>query len=296
MWRLCLAILFASLIPLAGASAQLAERRVSIALVDFGESRIGRLAAETLAANLATVSELNIVDRDLARSAAKGVGYSGSLNLTLAEAQSLGAALGSDFYILGEAQTLRRSPSVGAPYFDSYASIFLVSSRTGKLIWWQRPNTQAAAALRAEEQLISDLSTSTTRSRILAALIRARDNERTNREMAIEKGVPLIVDAPDDEKSAVAQGLRLPRPYRRLQPPYPESAANAEVEATVDVLVDLDEKGEVGHVEIARWAGFGLDEVTIATVQQLHFFPAMRNGTPIPLRVLLRYNFRKPAR
>jgi TonB family protein len=81
-----------------------------------------------------------------------------------------------------------------------------------------------------------------------------------------------------------------------LQPPYPDSAAAAEVEAVVDVLVDLDAKGEVTNAEIARWAGFGLDEVTLATVQKLHFFPAMRDGVAIPLRVLLRYNFRKPPK
>jgi hypothetical protein len=33
----------------------------------------------------------------------------------------------------------------------------------------------------------------------------------------------------------------------------------------------------------------------LTTVKQLHFFPAMRNGRAIPMRVLLRYNFRKPA-
>ena len=58
--------------------------------------------------------------------------------------------------------------------------------------------------------------------------------------------------------------------------------------------MDVDEKGEVGRVEIARWAGYGLDESVLATVRQLHFFPAMRNGRAIPMRVLLRYNFRKP--
>jgi hypothetical protein len=52
----------------------------------------------------------------------------------------------------------------------------------------------------------------------------------------------------------------------------------------------------VGEIQIVRWAGFGLDETTIATVRQLHFFPAMKNGTPIPMRVLLRYNFRQPPR
>ena len=85
-----------------------------------------------------------------------------------------------------------------------------------------------------------------------------------------------------------------PRPFRRLKPPYPDTAAHAEVEATVDVLVDIDARGEVGRIEVARWAGYGLDQSVIDTVRQLHFFPAHRDGAAIPIRVLLRYNFRKP--
>ncbi|HMJ25885.1 MAG TPA: energy transducer TonB, partial [Pyrinomonadaceae bacterium] len=80
----------------------------------------------------------------------------------------------------------------------------------------------------------------------------------------------------------------------RVKPPYPDTAARAEVEATVDVLVDIDARGEVGRVEIARWAGYGLDQSVTDTVTQMHFFPAMRDGVAIPMRVLLRYNFRKP--
>ena len=106
----------------------------------------------------------------------------------------------------------------------------------------------------------------------------------------------VIEEAPEDEKIAEVQGIRLPRPYRRLRPNYPDTAARAEAEATVDVVVDVGADGEVGEVQIVRWAGFGLDESTVATVRQLHFFPAMKNGTPIPMRVLLRYNFRKPPR
>lgn len=68
------------------------------------------------------------------------------------------------------------------------------------------------------------------------------------------------------------------------------------MQATVDVLVDLDAAGEVTRVEIARWAGFGLDQATVDNVRRMHFFPAMRNGTAVPLRVLLRYNFRSPAK
>jgi protein TonB len=80
-----------------------------------------------------------------------------------------------------------------------------------------------------------------------------------------------------------------------LKPTYPESAARAELEAVVDALVDVDARGEVGRVEIARWAGYGLDQSVIETVKQMHFFPAMRDGRAIPMRVLLRYNFRKPV-
>ena len=121
-------------------------------------------------------------------------------------------------------------------------------------------------------------------------------DERGERELKpVNQQIPVIEEAPDDE-SAATEGLRLPRPYRRWIPPYPETAARAEAEATVDVLLDLDASGEVTRVEVARWAGFGLDEATVDTVRRLHFFPAMRNGVAVPIRVLLRYNFRKPAK
>lgn len=292
--RFCFFIFFLLAAP--PVVAQLVERRVSVAVIDFGESSVGRRTADKLANSLGTVPELNIVDRDLTRSATKGAGYSGSLNMTLAEAHDLGAALGSDFYILGDAQTLRRSPSTGEAFFESYASIFLVSSRSGKLVSWQRYKALAPSAAIAEARLLEDISEPGIRNRLFEALSRSAHEERLNRELAVERSVPVIEGAPDDESSANALGLRLPHPYRRLVPGYPETAAVAEVEATVDVFVDLDEKGEVTRVEIARWAGFGLDEATIETVRQLHFFPAMRNGTAIPLRVLLRYNFRKPPK
>ena len=129
------------------------------------------------------------------------------------------------------------------------------------------------------------------------AVHRARDDEQAElRIRPSDQPVALIELAPDDDKIAEAEGLRLPHPFRRFTPPYPQSAAIAEAEATVDVLVDLDARGEVTRVEVVRWAGFGLDEATVDTVRQLHFFPAMRNGVAIPLRVLLRYNFRKPER
>lgn len=266
--------------------------RTSISVLDFGSTDFGKLVAEKLHAHLKTRSELLVADADLSRSAAKGVSYSGSLNLTLNEARDLGSALATDFYLLGDAQLLRRSSFEKPVYYESYISVFLVSARTGRLLLWERPAFENAAAVRAKDLLLKEIINGELSQRLVAAMQRASEAERIERTV-ISSPAPVIEEAPD-EKTTEAQGLRLPRPYRRLRPDYPQSAARAEAEATVDVLVEVGADGEVGEVQVARWAGFGLDEATIATVKQLHFFPAMKNGAPIPMRVLLRYNFRKP--
>ena len=277
------------------AVGQTPARPVTLAVLEFGDSSIGRLASEKLAANLKHETGILVLDRDQVSAAARGAGYAGSINLSLNEARDLGAALGSDFFILGDAQTLRRSPSAGPVYFESYASIFVVSARTGGLIQWERPSFQGATPAAAEQALFAELSAFEARHRSRLSIRRAQEDERGERELTTDRQIP-IIEAPDDEKSAAAEGLRLPRPYRRLIPAYPEAAARAEAEGTVDVLVDLDASGEVMRVDVARWAGFGLDEATVDTVRRLHFFPAMRNGVAIPIRVLLRYNFRKPPK
>lgn len=297
--RACVRFLFLAWLLLSlhlGVSGQTQERPMTVAILDFGNSAIGRLTSQNLATNLKQETALLLVDPDQVRAAARGAGYAGSLNLSLSEARNLGAVIGCDFFVLGDAQTLRRSASTESSYFDSYASMFLVSARTGRLLSWERPNFQAPGPTEAEKSLLLELSSPDTRFRFVRSIRRAQEDERAARVLTIDQQTPVIESAPDDVKSAEAEGLRMPRPFRRLVPTYPESAARAEVEATVDVLVDLDASGEVTRVDVARWAGFGLDQATVETVRQLHFFPAMRNGVAIPIRILLRYNFRKPVR
>jgi TonB family protein len=141
--------------------------------------------------------------------------------------------------------------------------------------------------------LLAILSSAETRERYFIAMRRAQEDERAERVTAVANEAQ-IIEVMSDDSSDTDQEVRAPRPYRRLKPPYPETAARAEAEATVDVLVDIDARGEVGRVEVARWAGYGLDQSVMDTVRQMHFFPAMRDGVAIPMRVLLRYNFRKP--
>lgn len=283
-------LLICGLLLLAGNS----YARTSISVLDFGSTDFSKLVTEKLYAHLKAEPEFLIADADMSRSAARGVGYAGSLNLTLTEARDLGSALATDFYLLGDAQLLRRSSFEKPVYYEAYCSVFLVSARTGRLLLWERPSFTNYFSVQARDLLLKEITNGELSRRLLLAAQRANQEERLQRAVILTAGAPVIEEAPDDEKAAEAQGLRMPRPFRRLRPDYPETAAHAEAEATVDVLVDVGADGEVGEVQVVRWAGFGLDEATIATVKQLHFFPAMKNGAAIPMRVLLRYNFRKP--
>ena len=275
------------------AAAGASTRRTSVAVLDLGQTESGQRAAEKLSQALSSDTQLLVMDRGESRAAARGAGYTGSLNLTLGEARDLGAAIGCDFYITGDAQTLRRSSFAKPVYYEAYASIFLVSARTGRLIMWDRPTCEASSPGDDEKLLLAELGQRA--ARYATALRMAQESEQNERALASVRGIPLIEEVPE-EGSPNAAGLRPPQPYRRLRPPYPESAARAEAEATVDVLVDIDANGEVSRVEVVRWAGFGLDEATINTVRQLHFRPAMRDGIPLAMRALLRYNFRRPAK
>ncbi|HYO91926.1 MAG TPA: hypothetical protein VEQ40_09825, partial [Pyrinomonadaceae bacterium] len=228
-------------------------RRTSVAVLDFGETQTGRRAADKLAAALAANSDCALADRDESRAAARGAGYTGSLNLTLSEARDLGATLGADFYVTGDAQTLRRSPSDRPAYYEAYASLFLVSTRTGRLVMWDFPSFEASSPEAAEKLLLAALGGEEFRYRYQLNIRCAQEDERNERARLLEHSSPLIEDAPD-EASPLAVGLRLPAPYRRLQPAYPQTAAHVGVEAVVDVLVEIDAAGEVGRVEVVRWA------------------------------------------
>ncbi|MFN2481382.1 MAG: TonB family protein [Pyrinomonadaceae bacterium] len=285
---LALLCALASSVP---ATAQDAVRR-RVAVLDFGGSAAARRIADELAGALRVgAKDVSPVSREQARAASKGAGYAGSLNLTLEEARDLGAAVGSDFFFAGEADTLARRVVGRGDYFESYAAVYLVSAFTGKLIFWERLSAEARDAEGAEKDLLAQLR---ARAHVYAGMIsKARAAERGERRIAFERETPVVEDAPAEE-SAAAKNFRVPLPYRRLRPPYPEAAARAAVEAIVDALVELDERGEVQSVEIVRWAGYGLDESVSTTIKQMHFRPALSAGAPVATRVLLRYNFRKP--
>lgn len=273
-------------------------RRVSVAVLDMGGSPTAARVAERLTKRLASFvikeTALSVLDRGMGAAAARGVGYAGSLNLTLADARALGAAVGCDFYLTGDAQTIRRSSSARPIYFESYASVFVVSARTGRLVMWDRPAAEAATAEEAEASLLTTLEGNAAMLYAGAVAVAAEREERERFEP--EPAVSAVLDLSTDAGANASPDLREPAPYRSLRPAYTEAAGRAEAEATVDVAVEIGADGRVGHVEVVRWAGFGLDEEVVSIVRRMNFRPAERDGERVAVRVLLRYNFRRPPK
>jgi hypothetical protein len=206
------------------------ESRPNIAVLDFGATETGHRAADELSSALANTLKFRLVNRAQSRAAARGVEYTGSLNLTLAAARDLGAAIGCDLYFTGDAQTLRRTSGAGLDYFESYASIFLVSAYSGRLLLWEQLNREARTPVEAEKALLAELRARA--SHYGEAVFKAQESERAARLAAREQAADAFEELPE-EGSAAAKNFRAPLPYRSLRPLYPKTAALMEAEATL---------------------------------------------------------------
>src|SRR6185369_17459474 len=69
---------------------------VRVAVLEFGQTPTAAHAAEKVRELFTSSNDFTLIDSDLARTAARGAGYNGSLNLSVEEARDIGAAIGCD--------------------------------------------------------------------------------------------------------------------------------------------------------------------------------------------------------
>ncbi len=234
-----------------------------------------------LAVRTDLAADLKIVDDSMAKAAFRSVSLADPFNLTTSDSRRIGEVLGVDNFILLRSALQRRASIDRPAYFEAYAIAYVVNSRSGSLVGWIRESIEATNEKEARGKLIAA-------SGLFAKRIRAsiKANQFTIVRDAKFEEVPA-------EGSALAKGLRTPVPYRRLRPEYTELASSYGVRATIDIEVDIDSDGSIARTSIERWAGFGLEESVEKAVRSMNWRPAMRNGKPLPMRILLRYNFVK---
>ncbi len=263
-----------------------------IAVLNYDSDEKTQNFAEKLTVELAKSTFFKLLDEDLSEAARQGLADENLFNLSREEARNLGAAIDCDFFFVVRIRIQRRSAFEKNVYFEGIAVIFLVSAKSGRLIHWERVSLENEKAETSEKLLISEITKLT--ARFLEKIKTAREIEKNERETFVStKEIPALEEVPDEE-TAKAQNFRIPLPYKRLRPVYTAEAAKDATEAKVDVLVEIDEQGYVKRAEIERWAGFGLDEAAAQTVKKMQFRSALRDGKPLAVKFLLRYNFRRP--
>lgn len=229
-----------------------------------------------------------VVDDGAALSAFGATEIRTPFNLTSSEAVQIGAAIGCDYFLLIKAETQRRSSFQKSTYYEATAAVFIVSSRTGYLVKWLLLAKQADTPKDAYEQLI--LATPGYITDVKAMITDAYERELKNSSAPVTTSAKIeeLNDADQPDKS-----LRPPIPYKRIRPDYTPQAYLFSVTATVDAEVDIDADGKILRLDIVRWAGYGLDESVTEAIRSMNWRPAERNGKTLPMRVLLRYNFKK---
>jgi TonB family protein len=273
------------MIALLGAPAARAQTEARVAVVDLSGDERGEVAA--LLRSLAR--DFALVDEGQTRAAVRGAGYAGSLNLSRDEARALGMSIGCDFYILGKAQVARRIVSAEEFYYDALAGLFIIETRSGRLLRFAFAQARASLETEARAQLAALV---TERWPPCAAAIAAARQQRLEEINTAPRPPREVIEVLTDD--VAEPGLALPVFYQRLKPAYTEEAGLAGIEATVELEAVFGEDGRVGEIEVVRWAGFGLDEAAVATAKQLRFKPAERDGKKLSMRALVRYNFRRP--
>ena len=282
-------LLFASWL-LASSHSISAQETIRLAVLDFDGDGQGKFAGLMRSLASAPGSEqVELLDEHLTRLAAHGAEYDGSINLSREEARALGQSLGCDFFILGKILVTRRAVSSDKFYFEALAGLFVVEARTGALTLFVFDREQAGDEGDARNRLEETVGRGWPVC--VSAIVSARKKQAAEIESVSRERQPLIEIVPDDPND---QEVERPVFYQRLKPAYTEQADLMGITATVELEAVFGADGKVGDVQVTRWAGFGLDESAAATVRQLTFKPARRDGKNVTIRALVRYNFRRP--
>jgi TonB family protein len=91
---------------------------------------------------------------------------------------------------------------------------------------------------------------------------------------------------------SVGGGVSAPIPIYKPEPAYSEEARKAKFQGTVVLWIVVDAQGNVTDPKVVRPLGLGLDEKALETVRTWKFKPALRNGVPVPVRVIVEVSFR----
>lgn len=90
---------------------------------------------------------------------------------------------------------------------------------------------------------------------------------------------------------SVGGGVTAPQVVHRVDPEFSDAARQNKYQGVVSIQLIVDPRGNPVDIRIVRHLGMGLDEKAIAAVRQYKFSPAMFQGHPVPVQIVIDVDF-----
>lgn len=90
---------------------------------------------------------------------------------------------------------------------------------------------------------------------------------------------------------SVGGGVTAPQLVHSVQPEFTTQARAARYQGVVAIQLIVDQQGNPVDLQVVKHLGMGLDQKALAAVEQYRFRPAMYQGHPVPVRLVVDVNF-----
>ena len=89
----------------------------------------------------------------------------------------------------------------------------------------------------------------------------------------------------------VGGGVAAPEVIHSVEPEFTEDARRANFQGSVSIKLIVDSQGNPQDVQLVQHLGMGLDEKAIEAVRQYKFKPAMYQGHPVSVQIVIEMSF-----
>jgi TonB family protein len=90
---------------------------------------------------------------------------------------------------------------------------------------------------------------------------------------------------------SVGGGVAAPVVIHSVEPEFTEDARKANFQGSVSIKLIVDSQGNPQDVQLVRHLGMGLDELAVEAVRQYRFKPAMYQGHPVSVQIVIDMDF-----
>jgi len=90
---------------------------------------------------------------------------------------------------------------------------------------------------------------------------------------------------------SVGGGVSAPRLIHSVDPEFTNQARAANLQGEVAIQLIVDAQGHPQNIHVIKRLGMGLDQKAIAAVEQYRFSPAMFQGHPVAVQMVINVNF-----